>query len=352
MNITTGKIKSAQKVVIYGPEGIGKSTFASKFPQTIFIDTEGSTKKLDVARFDRPTSWNMLLQQVEHVKKLKGQYKTLVIDTADWAEKLCCQHIVANSKKNGIEDFGYGKGYTYLAEQFGKLLNLLEDIVGLGFNVVITAHAMMRKFEQPDESGSYDRWELKLEKKVAPLVKEWADTLLFANFKTLVVKIDDKKYKGVGGQERVMYTTHNACYDAKNRDGLPDVLPFDYSQIAHLIDDTVPNVNDVPQAVERHIVHESETEIKNAIKPLVDTSVNATQENKTQLPDYIPKALADLMTVNNVSESDIMKVVADKGYYPKGTPIANYDPEFINGCLIGAWDKVYSLILLDQDIPF
>lgn len=46
MNITKGKIKSAQKVVIYGPEGIGKSTFASQFPNPLFIDTEGSTKTL------------------------------------------------------------------------------------------------------------------------------------------------------------------------------------------------------------------------------------------------------------------------------------------------------------------
>lgn len=350
MNITTGKIKSPQKVVIYGPEGIGKSTFASKFPMPIFIDTEGSTKKLDVARFDRPTSFTMLLEQIEHVKKLKGQYKTLVIDTADWAEKLCCNQIVSKAKKNGIEDFGYGKGYTYLAEEFGKLLNLLEDIVNLGFNVVITAHAMMRKFEQPDESGSYDRWELKLEKKVAPLVKEWADTLLFANFKTIVVKVDDKKYKGVGGQERVMYTTHNACYDAKNRDNLPDVLPFDYSQIAHIIEDT--NTPSEPKPIERITVKQSNSEIKETIQSLVDSAPDSAPKETSSLPDYIPKALADLMIANKVTEADIEKVVADKGYYPKGTSIANYDPEFINGCLVGAWEKVYSLILCNQDMPF
>lgn len=67
-NITKGKIPSAKKVVLYGPEGIGKSTFAAQFPDTLFIDTEGSTKNIDVNRFDKPTSWQMLLDMVTYVK--------------------------------------------------------------------------------------------------------------------------------------------------------------------------------------------------------------------------------------------------------------------------------------------
>lgn len=373
MNITSGKIKTAQKVVVYGPEGIGKSTFASKFPKPVFIDTEGSTKKLNVSRFDRPSSWQMLLDEVEYVtRNYKSlDIKTLVIDTADWAEKLCVNHICAKVKKTGIEDFGYGKGYVYLAEEFGRLLNRLEDIVELGINVVITAHAQMRKFEQPDEMGSYDRWELKLEKKTAPLLKEWADTLLFANYKTLVTRVDDNKYKAQGGQNRVMYTTHNACYDAKNRDGLPDVLPFDYMQIAHLIDDTQPeekaepqskpqkNVSvTAPQKQEQHKdktqkqkTDELDTIVETEKKPKQKTT-SAPDKSVGKLPEYIPKALADLMTANDVTEEDIRLVVAQKGYYPEDTSIANYDPEFIEGCLIGAWDKVYRIIMTNKDLPF
>ena len=91
--------------------------------------------------------------------------EALAIDTADWAELLAIQHICAKAKVSGIEDFGYGKGYTYLEEEFGKLLNLLSEIIDSGINVAIAAHAQMRKFEQPDETGAYDRWELKLEKR-------------------------------------------------------------------------------------------------------------------------------------------------------------------------------------------
>ncbi|VGS15292.1 phage protein [Streptococcus pyogenes] len=40
MQITRGKRARAQRVVIYGPEGIGKSSFAAQFPEPLFIDTE------------------------------------------------------------------------------------------------------------------------------------------------------------------------------------------------------------------------------------------------------------------------------------------------------------------------
>ena len=235
MEIIRGVIPCAKKVVIYGPEGIGKSTFASKFPDPVFIDTEGSTNSMDVARLPKASSWQMLLDQVDYVRTHPTMCKTLVIDTIDWAESMCIRHICDKHRKSGIEDFGYGNGYVYVKEELGKFLNQLTEVVDAGVNVVLTAHAQIRKFEQPDELGAYDRWELKLGKKTAsqtsPLIKEWADMLLFANYKTFSIAVDDKgkKRKAQGG-ERVMYTTHNACWDAKNRYGLPDEVPFSYQR--------------------------------------------------------------------------------------------------------------------------
>lgn len=231
MEIIRGKIPCAKKVVIYGPEGIGKSTFASQFPDPVFIDTEGSTNSMDVARLPKASSWQMILQQVDYVRTHPEVCKTLVIDTIDWAEAMCVQHICDKHRKNGIEDFGYGNGYVYVKEELGRFLNKLSEVVEANINVVLTAHAQIRKFEQPDELGAYDRWELKLGKKTSsqtsPLIKEWADMLLFANYKTFSVAVDDKgkKRKAKGG-ERVMYTSHHACWDAKNRYGLPEEVPF------------------------------------------------------------------------------------------------------------------------------
>lgn len=350
MKIISGVIPSAQKIVIYGPEGIGKSTFASKFPDPLFSDTEGSTKKLNVNRLENPSSWQMLLQQAEYVK-LNRPCKTYVIDTADWAEKLCSQAVCSRANKSGIEDFGYGKGYVYIKEEFGKLLNLLEDIVETGIHVVFTAHSLLKKFEQPDEMGAYDRYELKLTKYVAPLVKEWADTILFANYKTYVISDENGKKKASGGN-RVMYTSHHPCWDAKNRDNLPEELPFDFEQIKHILtfdsssQPSVTNTGDAVEQINRMIDHEDFEEVEES----GDSADKSSMPLKSDNPTF--QALFDLMNEENISAEVLQAVVADRGYYPKDTPITNYDENFVNGCLIGAWPQVLDMIKEYTKIPF
>lgn len=356
MEITRGKIKKAQKVVIYGPEGVGKSTLANKFPNPVYIDTEGSTVEMDVARLPKPSSFTMILESIKYIKQHKP-CSTLVLDTADWAEQLATTELCAKKSVSGIEDIGYGKGYVYLAEDFGKLLNALQELVDLGINIVITAHAQMRKFEQPDEMGAYDRWELKLQKKTAPLLKEWADMVLFCNYKTIVINVDNQgatkgKNKAQGGTKRIMYTEHHACWDAKNRHGLPSELDMDYSKIAHCIPDlisgtqeekTSDKTSDKKQAKSCEVEAKQEPKKEPKQEPKKES---VSQEQPQSTDDYagIPKALADLMKENLVTRAEIEGVVAQRGYYSKGTPIENYDEGFVNGVLVGAWPQVYNMI--------
>lgn len=341
MQITSGKIMKAQKIVVYGPEGIGKSTFAAQFPDAVFIDTEGSTGNMDVKRLPRPTSWEMLHEEIKYIIDNKV-CKTLVIDTVDWAEQLCLEAILSKYQKNGIEDFGYGNGYVYEKEEFGRFLNRLEDVISAGINVVLTAHAHLRKFSQPDEIGEYDRWELKLGKKtnsqISPLVKEWADAVLFVNYKTFAVSTDKegKKFKAQGGG-RVMYTQHHPCWDAKNRFGLPEETKFEYSVIAPHIpgssnEKTVQKAPPTPPP--------PQTEEWEEILPEI------------VIPDNIPKSLADLMNVNGVSEEEIRLAVSGGGFFPYDTPITNYPPEFVNGMLIAKWDGMYKKICENRAVPF
>lgn len=345
--ITSGKIDGALKVVVYGPEGIGKSTFASQFPDPLFIDTEGSTKTMNVRRFPKPTSWEMLKNEIREAISTKP-CKTLVIDTIDWAEQLCIKSICDTHKKTGIEDFGYGNGYVYEKEEFGRFLNALEEVVEAGMNVVLTAHAQMRKFEQPDELGAYDRWELKLGKKtssqIAPLVKEWADMVLFANYKTYAVQVDEKgkKFKAQGGERR-MYTSHHSCWDAKNRQDLDPELPFDYDAIAHIFG-TAPQTKAPVQSTPEPAAA--------APEPQPEAFEDTPAKAELNIPEGLPKALRDLMQQNNVDESDIRLAVSQKGHFTYDTPMTNYPPDYIDGVLIAAWDQVYAIVKENQKVPF
>ncbi len=360
--ITSGKVQKAKKVVLYGPEGIGKSSLAAQFPGTVFIDTEGSTTELDVKRFPKPTSWEMINQQARHaIQKGPSVIGTLVIDTIDWAEMQCNESVCAQHNKKGIEDFGFGKGYIFAAEEFGRFLNLLSDVIEAGINVVLTAHSQIVKFEQPDEMGAYDRYQLKLGQKTgsrtAALVKEWADMVLFINYKTFSVATDDKgkKHKAQGGT-RTIYATHHPAWDAKNRHGLPDEFPLDYGQIAHIF-----NVGNSP-APDTQPMSPAPTQPAPATQlapPPSQTPTNsppaqsAANAMANELDLSIPASLRDLMTQYGVREVEIQAVVSQKGYYPQDTPIANYDNGFIEGVLVGAWPQVFEMIKdFRNSLPF
>lgn len=336
MDITKGIIPSAKKVIIYGAEGIGKSTMASHFPEPVFCDTEGSTKAMDVSRFDAPKKWEDIFSAVKYVSTNPDCCKTFVLDTADWAEMLCIRYTCDKGGVNGVEDFGYGKGYVYVQENFKKLLDRLDDLIEAEINVVVTAHAKMRKFEQPDEMGAYDRWEMKLSRQVAPMLKEWADMVLFANYKTFVVEDDKTKSKKAQGGKRVMYTTHNPCWDAKNRYGLADCLPFEYSAIKSVIEGD----------------SEKPKKPKKKEEPKIDAP--ATEEAPEE-PDYIKK-LRELMAKDGINEDRLIMACATKGACFSGSKITELDQSFIEKSLIEKWTGfakyAKKIDLSMEEIPF
>lgn len=413
MQITRGKIPGAIKACVYGVEGIGKTTFAAQFPDPLFVDTEGGTAHMDVKRLPKPDAWIELLSEVDWVYNHPDCCKTLVIDTADWAERLCNEAVCAMNKVESIETFNYGKGYVFAQEEFGRLLDKLELVRKQGIHILIVAHAMMRKFEQPEELGAYDRWELKLSKKIAPMVKEWVDLLLFINYKVLVVNVDNKgAAKGknkVQGGKRVMYTAHNACYDAKNRFGLPEEADFSYEVVRPVIEGAAatpkpsttpsqtttqtPPASSLARKVEeaatraeapkdRYFYH-AESDccwVLKAGEPMpedIDSqiSVEITYEDylkrtqtahpvQTPIPAAsaadvgamyagLPDALVRMMREAGVTPDEVRYVIAQKGYYPADTPwsVITQNTQFMEGWLLHpqVWPQVVNAARMNRE---
>lgn len=311
LKIIEGVERSPIKCVIYGAEGVGKSSLASKMPNPLFIDTEGGTARLNVRRV-KTASWGELIAVVKAVIANPTVCQTLVLDTADWAETLCIDFICTKYRQASIESFGYGKGYTYLGEEFNELLKLLTKVTEAGINAVVIAHGKPRKFELPEEQGQFDRWEMKLTKQVAPLLKEWCDMLLFCNYKTFVVTTENNTKKAQGGK-RVIYTSHHPTFDAKNRFNLPPELDLDYKTIQHIFDGVVVD----------------------------ETPVETKEVKERAIVTKVKKLIQD----RGLTEEQIQQVVTERGHYPAEATLNDYSDDFITRWVIPNFTRIVDAIV-------
>jgi len=239
IKITRGIRVTAKRIVIHGVEGIGKSTLAAGLPNPLVLDTEDGTNAIDVARVrceDQMTTEGTLH---ELARDAQG-FQTVVIDSIDWAERQMIEHLLRKDQKRSIEDYGFGKGYTMVAEAMSRFLSVCDTLIDRGINVVLVGHTKVARVSPPDMDEGYDRFELKLTKQSSPLVKEWADCILFANYKTRLVEGDDGRTRARGGKERVLHTERTAAWDAKNRFGLPAELPMTAEALAPLFAGVTP----------------------------------------------------------------------------------------------------------------
>lgn len=241
--VVTGRIERPMRVLLFGVEGVGKSTFAANAPAPIFLAAEDGTAQLDVARFPEPKTWADVFDALDELIVGEHQFRTVVIDTLDWLEPLCWAHVVERGgpKIKSIEDFGYGKGYAAALDEWRRFLARLEQLrVKRGMHVIFLAHSWIKPFKNPEDED-YDRFELKIHTKASGLLKEWADAVLFARYETFV-NTDEKKgrTRGVSTGARVMHTQRTAAWDAKNRYDLPAVLPLDWAAFADAVKAQAP----------------------------------------------------------------------------------------------------------------
>jgi hypothetical protein len=233
LKITRGRQKTPIRAVIYGTEGAGKTTLVASFPAPVILDTEDGSSHIDCARV-ACHDWLSLEGAIHELVRDPQGFETVVIDSADWMERSIIEHMLGKFGKKSIEDFGFGKGYVILAEHIGRVLNVADQLIAKGINVVFVAHAKVQRTSPPDQTDGFDRYELKMTKQSAPLLKEWCDLLLFCTFKTKLVEGADGRVKATGGKERVMYAERTAAWDAKNRFGLPEEMPMSIEHLARV----------------------------------------------------------------------------------------------------------------------
>jgi len=228
--ITTGKVMNPIRIVVYGVDGVGKSTFAADAPDNIFICAERGTDDLDVSRFPAPANWLNIIQILDYLASDENKFKSVTIDSIDWFEDFIKKKICAENGWNSIEDPGYGRGWKMMREEFRDFLISLDYIsISKNMNVIIIGHTRVEKYNDP-EHDPYDRFHIKLDDENAAKLREWSDCVLFAKYDNYTKQ--NKETKRVQGQstgERKLYTTWSAAYDAKNRYSLPSSMPLKWS---------------------------------------------------------------------------------------------------------------------------
>jgi len=227
---------SAPRIMLYGVEGIGKTTFASQAPNPIFICTEDGLGSLQVDHFPLAKKIDDVLEAIASLCTEDHDFHTVVLDSVDWLDNMIWQDV---EEKHDAKDLAYGKGAMIVADRWREVLAGLNDLRNdKGMVVILLAHCQIKRFDSP-EVEPYDRYQPKLQERSNAILREWVDAVLFANYKTIVRKDDvgfnKTNNRGISTGERLLYTSERPAYMAKNRYSLPESLPMSWDAFAQAI---------------------------------------------------------------------------------------------------------------------
>jgi hypothetical protein len=252
--IHRGVRQAPPRMLIYGTEGIGKSTTGAQAPKPIFIQTEDGLDQINCDSFLRATKYADVVAALSELYTQQHDYQTVVIDTLDWLERLIWDEVCREYGVKSIEkaDGGYAKGYTHSLTQWREVLAGLDALRNeRGMAVILLAHAKVEKFEDP-ESVAYDRYSPRLHKHAGALVTEWSDAVLFATRK-FRTESEDAGFNrtrsiavplGTDGGERILRTVGGPSCIAKNRYALPAELPLSWPALMSALSGNTEPTND------------------------------------------------------------------------------------------------------------
>lgn len=217
-----------RRCLLYGTHGIGKTTWASKLPSPLFVPTEDGLPH-DVSSFSVAKTPKEFTSNLSDVLNEEHNFKTLVVDSADWLERLMASKIAADNGVPNLGDIPYGRGTEKLVVAWNHVLGILEQIRSKGMAIIMLGHAQIKRFESPDASA-YDRYQPRMADKTSHLIQEWCDEVLFVNYQVVAKKekgkFGNERGIGIGDGERIVRTQERPAWVAKNRLALPLEIEF------------------------------------------------------------------------------------------------------------------------------
>jgi hypothetical protein len=228
---TTSSV-SPPRLLVHGPQGMGKTSLSAEFPNPIIIQPEdGTPKDMAITTFGEINNFDQVMDAIKTLYTDEHQFKTLIIDTMDRLEPMVWDKTCENNKWKSIEDPGYGKGYVAADELWRKLItgcNMLRQKHGM--TIIYIAHSNIERFDDPT-SAPYNRYDIRLHKRASAMLQDEVDAILFIN-QDLTVKATDVGFKkevrrAEGGGVRWINCAPNPAFTAKNRFGMPDRLLFE-----------------------------------------------------------------------------------------------------------------------------
>lgn len=245
-------ISGPPRLVIYGVPGIGKSTFAALAPKPVFLPVEDGAgdltdkdgQPLNVPAFPKPSTYLEVVEAISSLVTGDHEFQTVVLDSLDKLEPLIWDHVCKRDGKDSIEAYGYGKGYVAAGNEWRNILDGFDALRSRGMTVILTAHSTVARVEPP-ETDPFDRYQLRLHKTAEALVCDWADAVLFANYKTVAVQSGPKgseRKRGHSDGTRALHCNEHAAWRAKNRYRMPDRLPLDWDEVAKFLPKTTTAV--------------------------------------------------------------------------------------------------------------
>ena len=258
--------RKAPVILIYGPQGVGKNTFAccehaplsvesppgAARAGVVVIQTEEGLGDIKAPAFPKAVSFEEVMEALGSLYIEEHQFDTIVIDSLDWLEPLIWEYTCRMNSWPDIENPGFGKGYIFTDLVWRQFFSAINDLRNdKGMTVIMTAHQTIITVEDP-ELPTYQTTEIKLHKRAAAIAKEYTDVILHASLKTNLTNDSSAKKaelkKGEARQlavttgQRIISTQPKPGATAKNRYHLPAELPLDWSAFAAAMQDSLNKV--------------------------------------------------------------------------------------------------------------